>query len=58
MRENDHIRKAAKAAHVPLWKVAAELGVCDTTLTRWLRFPLPKDTEQKILDVIERLGNG
>ena len=55
MRVNDHIREAAKAARVPLWKVAAELGICDTTLVRWLRFPLSTEREKQIMEAIKKV---
>ena len=55
MLENQTVRKAARIAGVPLWKVAAALGVSAPTMTRWLRFPLSKDKEQKILEAISKL---
>lgn len=55
MRENEHIRKAARMAGIPLWKVAAAIGVSDPTLTRWMRFPLPKEKETLILKAISTL---
>lgn len=54
-KANEHIRKAAKDAGLPLWRVAAELGVSEPTLLRWLRFPLPEDKEQLIMGAITRL---
>ena len=54
-KANERIRKAAKDAGLPLWRVAAELGVSEPTLIRWLRFPLPEDKERQIMAAIESL---
>lgn len=55
MRENEKIRKAARAADVPLWRVAAAIGVSEPTLMRWLRFPLPEDKENRIMRAVSDL---
>lgn len=54
-RMNEHIRQAAKKAKVSLWEVAAELGISEPTIIRWLRFPLPEDKEQRIMAAIKKL---
>ena len=51
-RANEDVRRAARAAGVPLWRIAAELQVSEPTLTRWLRTPLPIDKHDKIMQVI------
>lgn len=55
MQENMKIRRTARAAGIPLWKIAAELKVSEPTLTRWLRFPLTEEKERAILGAIEKL---
>lgn len=55
MKENQSVRRAARVAGVPLWKVAAAVGVSEPTLTRWLRVPLPEDKEQRIMTAISAL---
>lgn len=55
MKENQSVRRAARVAGVPLWKVAAAVGVSEPTLTRWLRAPLPEDKEQRIMTAISAL---
>lgn len=55
MTENRAVRNAAKAAKIPLWKIAAAIHVSEPTLTRWLRFPLPAEKEQRILAAITTL---
>jgi lambda repressor-like predicted transcriptional regulator len=54
--ENGKIRSAARIAGIPLWKVAAAIGISEPTLTRWLRFPLPKEKESLILSAIDSLA--
>ncbi len=53
---NKHIRRAARIANVPLWKIAAAVGVSEPTLTRWLRFPLDADKEAHIMAAISELS--
>lgn len=52
MKENQDVRRAARASGVPLWRVAAAIGVSEPTLTRWLRVPLPEDKERRIMAAI------
>lgn len=56
MRTNERIRKAARVADVPLYRVAATIGVSEPTLHRWLRFPLPEEKERAILEAIANLA--
>jgi len=56
VKENQSVRNAARSAGIPLWKVAAAIGVSEPTLTRWLRFPLPKDKEQRVMAAISELS--
>ena len=55
-RANENVRRAARAAGIPLWMIAKQLHVSEPTLTRWMRFPLPSDKEQDILAVIDQLA--
>lgn len=52
---NDSIRKAARTAGVPLWKIAQHIGVSEPTLTRWLRIPLTEAKENAIREAIKEL---
>lgn len=56
MKENQKVRSAAKDAKVPLWKVAAGIGISEPTLIRWLRFPLPLEKENRIMEAIAGLA--
>ena len=54
-RTNEEVRRAARVADVPLWQIAAKIGVSQPTMTRWLRFPLPTDKEERIMQAIQEL---
>ena len=59
--ENRDVRRAARAAGVPLWKIARQLGVSEPTMTRWLRTPLSSEKREAVLGAISELeeeGNG
>lgn len=53
--ENENIRKRAKTAGIPLWRIAAELGVSEPTIIRRLRFSLSDERKKKIETAIKRL---
>lgn len=53
--KNAEIKRAARIAGVPLWRIAAALNVHEMTLTRWLRFELPEDKKQRILAAIAEI---
>lgn len=55
---NEKVRKAARVANIPLWKVATAIGIGETTLGRWLRVPLTEDREKRILAAISMLEKG
>lgn len=55
-KENETVRRAARSANVPLWRIAAAIGVSEPTLTRWMRFPLSADREQSIMQAIVELS--
>lgn len=52
---NLDLRRAAKAAGVPLWRIALELGVSEPTLTRWLRTELDEDRRARFLAAVSKL---
>lgn len=56
MRANAEIRESTKRAGVCLWQVAAASGINDGNFSRKLRQELPQEEKEKILEVIERLG--
>lgn len=56
--ENEQVRRAARAAGMPLWKLAEELGISEATLSRWLRKPLPDEIKQQALNLIRKYETG
>lgn len=54
---NNDIRLKAKGCGVPIWKIAAKLGISEPTMTRKLRFEL-SEAEAKIFKIIEELKEG
>ncbi|WP_281077649.1 hypothetical protein [Catenibacterium sp. co_0103] len=45
--KNLDIREALKNANMRHWVLADELGIDETTLSRWLRHELPKDKKDR-----------
>ncbi len=53
---NKDIKLKAAGSGVPLWKVADQLGIADTSLSRKLRKELPAEEKEKIFDIIDQLA--
>ena len=53
---NKEIRRAARIADVPMWKVALEMGISEPTIFRWLRTELPEDKKAAMLAAIDKLS--
>lgn len=53
--ENKELKEQMKKSGLYLYQVANELGVCEMTLIRWLRFELPDDKKQAIIEAINKL---
>ena len=58
MAANKEIRTAAFSEGVRLWQVAQELGVTDSTFSRWLRRELSEERKTEVLQAIQRLAEG
>ena len=56
MLANDELRKTARRFGVPLWMVAAEMGISEPTMTRRLRRELPEAEQRKILNIVSDLA--
>ena len=52
---NFEIRQEAKVSKVPLWAIAARLGISEPTTTRKLRAELPEAEKQTILSLIHEI---
>ena len=57
MDKNERIRNEIKRSGVAQWRIAAYIGVAESTLIRWLRFPLTDDRESKIRAAIASLSH-
>lgn len=53
---NEKIRKAARVANIPLWRIADAMGVGENTVYRWLRRPLDEEKERRFMEAIEQLS--
>ena len=51
---NTDIRYEIMKRGLKNYQVAEKLGICETTLSRWLRTELPADRKQKILEAIKK----
>ena len=54
--KNLDLRNSAKAAGIPLWRIADALGVSEPTMTRKLRRELPENEKKQLLDLIKQLA--
>lgn len=51
-RANQRIRKALEDSGMYHWKLAEMLGVTSWTLSVWLRHEMPKEKQERILQLI------
>ena len=54
--QNLDLRKSAKAAGIPLWRIADAIGVSEPTMTRKLRHELPENEKKQLLNLIKQLA--
>lgn len=54
--KNLDLRKSAKAAGIPLWRIADAIGVGEATMTRKLRHELPENEKKQLLNLIKQLA--
>lgn len=53
MQANSEVRQYAKIHGVFWWQVAAELGVSESTVVRWIRVELQPEKKAQIMEVID-----
>lgn len=58
MIANRDVRAEAFSTGVRLWQVAQELGVTDSTFSRWLRREMTEERKAEVLRAIKRLAEG
>ena len=56
MHVNSDIRKTAREKGVPLWKIADALKISEPTMTRRLRYELPKREKVELFKIIKQLA--
>lgn len=56
-KRRDAIKEYARNKNIPLWKIAADMGINDGNLSRKLR-TLSEEQEQDIYSRIDRLAAG
>lgn len=54
---NTAIRNAAREAGVKLWQIADELKITDGSFSRKLRYELPDEEQNRILQIIAELAS-
>ena len=54
------IKKIVKESKIPQWKIAAEVGISEFTLIRWLRMPekLEEQRTTQISEAVKKLSEG
>ena len=55
-KENNELREYARSKGVYIWQIAEDLGVCEMTLLRWLRFPLPEDKKSAFIKAVDEIS--
>ena len=56
MGRNTTIKEYAKINGVYLWEVAEAMGMQDSNFSKMLRYPLPKEKEDQICAIIDKLA--
>ena len=52
---NQDLKDEMRIAGVRQWEVAEAMGVSEMTLVKWMRFELPEDKRQRVLQAIEQI---
>mgnify|MGYP006991517026 CR=1 FL=1 len=53
--ENIEIRNLIARKRFKYWEIAAAIGICPYSLSKWMRQPLTDERKSKILAAIEKL---
>ena len=53
---NNKIRREARAANVPFWKIAKHLGISEPTMTRRMREEMDPAMQEQFLNAIKVLS--
>ncbi len=55
--KNQEIRELAKSKGIKLWQIADKLQLNDGNFSRLLRYDLPVEKSEKIIEIINELSN-
>lgn len=53
----DDIKALLRFKGIPMWRIAKNIGISESTLYRWMRAP-DVEHRQKIIDAIEKIEGG
>lgn len=53
--QNQDLRKLIREKNIYLWQVADEIGIAESTLLRWLRYPLDDEKRKLFLEAVKRI---
>ena len=54
---NKEIRDYIKSKKVPMWRIAEELGISDSSFSRLLRYKVSEEKKIKICEIADRLSD-
>lgn len=55
---NEKLKNAMKETHLKQWQVADLMGINEFSLSRKLRYELPEEEQQRIIDLIHSAKEG
>lgn len=55
---NSELKREIKSAGFTLWQIAEVIGVCETSVIRWLRSDKDARNQQKVIAAFETLKAG
>lgn len=58
LNANAVLRQKLRAANIPLWRVAREIGINEKTLIGWLRVELEGEKKRVVNEAVDHLING
>ncbi len=53
--QNSDLKEIIKDKKIYLWEVADEMGVAESTLLRWIRYPLEEEKREAFLEAVKRI---
>lgn len=55
MKPNQEIRDFLTSKGLYIWQLAEQVGIHETTMTKWLRVPLNVEQKQRVDEAIKQL---